>query len=99
MRLAFNCNQEQYDAWFAFHLARVDDETFWFVDLNDMVMVFAAARVIASNHPEKLEDFARLAPEAIEKAGKELGMFMGIGALCKDLGIDPQEGHDAMIGL
>lgn len=69
------------------------------VDLNDAVMVFAAGRLLAEKHLDKIDDFYEHAPEAVERAGKDLGMFMGIEYLAEKVGIDPEEGRQAMMDL
>lgn len=99
MRLPFDADQATYDEWFEFHSSRVDEKEFYFVDLNDAVMVWAAARSLAAAHPDKLELFIEHGPQAVEDAMDELGMFMGISSLCKKVGLEPEEGTKAMMNL
>ena len=100
-RLPFNADQATYDAWYAAGMARVrdPDDSFMFVDLNDEVMVFVAARTLADQHPDKIKAFLEHGPVAVELAGIDLGMFMGISWLCEKVGIDPEEGRQVMLGI
>lgn len=88
--------QEEFDAWYAYHLARVDNKEFYFVDLNDGVMVYAAATHLAKAHPDKKEAIIEKLPEAVDGAVGERGMYMGIGWLATQVGLDAQAGTDAM---
>lgn len=99
MRLPFDADQATYDAWAAFHAEHVDNVNFFQADYNDMVYVFMAGRKMAERHPELIDRFIEHGPEAVERAGKELGMFMGAAHFAKLVGLDPKEGHDAMVEL
>lgn len=95
--LPFDADQSTFDAWEAEQFRRTDLELP--VDVYDMIVVFVAARHLASKHPDKLELFNEHVPQAVEEAGKELGMYMGISALCGKLGIDLDEGVEAVNGV
>lgn len=93
MKLPFPANQEQYDAWHAHHMHRVNDpdDEFMFVDLNDGILVFVAACEIGKRHPEKVELLRRYAPEAVELAMTELGILGGIGWLTRQVDVDVKQ--------
>lgn len=99
MRLPFDADQATYDEWLEFHKARVDDKNFYYVDLNDAIMVWVAARKVVAAHPDKRDKAVEVGPQCIEDAMNELGMFMGISAFCKKIGVDPKEGTDAMMSV
>lgn len=97
MKIKLPITQEHWDEWYNYHLARVDNKEFWFVDLNDAVMVYVAATHLAKAHPEKREAIVNALPDAMDGAMGELGMFMGASSLAHMVGLDPQAGHDAMV--
>lgn len=101
MKLPLSPDQAQYDAWYQFHLDRVSDpkDDFMFVDLNDGVMVFAAAHEILKKHPEKLELLREHTPTAVARAMDDLGIFMGVTYLAGKIGIDPEEARKAVFSL
>lgn len=92
-RLPLDADQAVYDAWYAGWMERVNDpaDRFLFVDLNDMIVVFATARKLAHERPELAEKLAERAPEAIERAGADLGIFMGCAHLAEAVGADAEE--------
>lgn len=97
-RLPFPITQEQFDAWEAAKMQRVTDpnDEYLFVDLNDEKYVLVAGMNLLAKHPELVEQFAQWLPIAVEKAGEELGMFMGAAWLADKVGLDPEEGLKAM---
>jgi hypothetical protein len=97
VKIKLPITQEGYDEWYAYHLARVDNKEFYFVDLNDAVMVYVAATHLANKYPDKREAIVNALPDALDRAMKDLGMFMGAMNLARIVGLDPQEGQDAMV--
>lgn len=99
MRLPLDADQATYDAWHAHWMERVraPDDDFLFVDLNDMIVLFATARKLAAARPELADRIAERAPEAIERAGDDLGIFMGCTHLARAVGAEPQEVQDLAV--
>lgn len=100
-RLPFDADQKTFDTWYNHKMARVVDrnDDLEFVDVNDAVMVFIAARNLVLKHKDKRELFREHTPEALERAEKDLGMFMGITNLAQKVGIDEEEARQAMLDI
>jgi hypothetical protein len=98
MRLPFDADQAIFDEWREFWMAKVNDpeDDFMHVDLNDMIVVFSTARVLVTRHPDKADAFIEHTPTYVERAGKDLGIFMGMTALAQAVGIDPEEAREAV---
>jgi hypothetical protein len=100
-RLELTADQVAYDAWYATLLARAEDpqDDFHMADLMDMNNVFATARTLAVRHPECAGALMKWTPEALERAGGELGTFMGVSWLAERVGLDPHEARDVVVEL
>lgn len=93
MKLPFDADQATYDAWHAFHAARIDNAEFFMADLMDMVINFVVARKMASERPELIPKLTEVVPDHLERVrtgSTELGTFMGVSTLAKTVGFDTQ---------
>ena len=97
--LPFDADQVQYDAWnIVMHqLARDPGNDLMEVDINDAIMIFAAARTLAREYPDKVDALREHTPEVMRRASTELGMFMGINHLTSLVGIDHEVGEKVML--
>lgn len=98
IRLPFNPTQAEYDAWHVAYIARANDpdDPTHPVDVTDAITVFATAHEIAKAHPELADKLAEHTPEAVEMAGGELGIFMGVTRLANLIGLDPKEARQTV---
>lgn len=101
MLLPFTADQATYDKWHEIQMERVNapGNEFMMADLNDGIFVFMTARTLGQKYPEKLDAFIEHVPEAVENAMGELGMFMGVTALAKAVGLDGEEAREVGISL
>ena len=96
MKLKLPLTQKNYDEWFAYHLNRVDNKTFYYVDLNDGIMVLLAAVKLGDKFPEKQDELKEKIPDAVDGAMQNRGMYMGIAWLANQVGLTTEDGHSAM---
>jgi hypothetical protein len=96
MRLPFDADQGTYDSWHAWYMRKVRDrsDSFHFIDLNDMTVAFAAAREIRDEHPELEEALNTYAPEAVERAGLDGGIFNAMAWLGNEIGLHPEQAQE-----
>lgn len=95
------CTPEQHQAWLR-HMdarARNPEDEFHVADMMDCCNVWALARELHARHPELRLRLERVAPAIVERAGTELGTFMGAAVLAKSVGLDPEEAQQTMMRM
>lgn len=100
-QLPLMCTPEQHQAWLREMDARArnPEDEFHTADMLDCWNVFALAHELYSKYPEARHALVREAPAIVERAGTELGTFMGAATLATAVGLDPEEAQKTMLAM
>lgn len=98
-QLTLHADQAEYDAWHRERMRRVNDpdDSYLYVDLNDSIMVFVTAMELHRRYPRARAALEEHAPEIIERAATELGMFGGVAALANAAGLPVDTAESTLI--